>query len=58
MHKLCEIIYVKNAHGWKWRGLTESGAAKAPMSEETFELFYDCVTAARARGFNPNMRCL
>ena len=55
--KLCEIIYVEKA-GWKWRRLTEPGVAKAEVSEETFQLFYDCVTAARARGYNPNVRCL
>lgn len=54
----CEIIYVKKSNGWKWRRLTEPGAAKAQVSEETFQLFYDCVTAARARGYNPTVKCL
>ena len=56
--KPCEVLYVKQAKGWKWRRVTEPGAAKAPMSEQTFELFYDCVSAARARGYNPTVRCL
>lgn len=58
MLKPCEIVYVKKANGWKWRSLPESGAAKAQMSDETFPLFYDCVSAARARGYNPPvMKC-
>ena len=55
--KPCEIIYVKKAKGWKWRSLTEPGAGKIETSEETFQLFYDCVSAARARGYNPPVKC-
>ena len=51
--KPCEIIYVKKANGWKWRSLTEPRAAETAMSEETFALFFDCVSAARALGYNP-----
>lgn len=56
---VCEIIYVKSPNGWKWRLLDGAGAQKAPArSEETYELFYECVTAARARGYQLNIRCL
>ena len=58
MLKPCEIIYVEKVRGWKWRSVTKPGATKAPFSEETFPLFYDCVSAARASGYNPNFRCL
>ena len=61
MLKPCEIIYVKQAKGWKWRSQSEPGAEpgahQTQTSEETFELFYDCVTAARARGYNPPVKC-
>jgi hypothetical protein len=57
MRKPCEIIYVKEAKGWKWRRLTERGTAKAPASDETFQLFYDCVSAARAHGYHPPVKC-
>jgi len=54
----CEIIYVKSKSdgtvGWKWR-LVED---KSRASEETYELFYECVTAARAKGLQPNVKCL
>lgn len=56
--RLCEIIYVKQADhtGWKWRALEEAGKPK--LSEQTYPLFYDCVRAARARGYEPNLKVL
>jgi hypothetical protein len=49
----CEIVYVKDkaAKGWKWRSVSSSGAVRS--SEEVYGLFYDCVVAARAKGFTP-----
>jgi hypothetical protein len=55
----CEIIYVKQANGtgWKWRAVSVDDKPE-PLSRETFDLFYDCVTAARAKGFQPDdLRC-
>jgi hypothetical protein len=49
---------VKSAKGWQWRSLSEQEVAKRQKSRETFPLFYDCVTAARAEGYNPNVKCL
>ena len=49
----CEIIYVKDAKGWKWRALTGRSSPKWQSSEETFQLYYECVLAARARGYVP-----
>jgi hypothetical protein len=53
----CEIIYEKKAKGWRWRSLPGPGAAKTRMSEGTFQLFYECVLAARACGYNPPIKC-
>ncbi len=55
--RLCEIIYSKDkeGNGWKWRPVTDDADAKP--SKETYQLFYDCVTAARKKGFNPKMKC-
>ena len=55
---LCEIIYVKSKQdaGWKWRPISD-GTERHP-SEKTYELFYDCVVAARASGYTPNLKCL
>ncbi len=59
MRPLCEIIYVESAKGWKWRALREDEKqVQAKPCDETYDLFYDCVTAARARGFAANIRCL
>ena len=59
---LCEIIYVKNktGSGWKWRPVAPDDEAKAEAeaSEKTYQLFYECVTAARASGYIPNQKCL
>lgn len=53
---ICEIIYVsqKHASGWKWRPL----AAGAQACQETYQLFFECVTAAKASGYGPaNLKC-
>jgi hypothetical protein len=49
----CEIVYVKDkaGKGWKWRSVSASGAVRS--SEEVYGLFYDCVVAARAKGYTP-----
>lgn len=56
--RLCEIIYVKRPDnkGWKWRSIEPEG--KPQVSDQTFDLFYDCVRAARAKGYEPNLKCL
>lgn len=56
--RVCEIIYVKSAKGWQWRSLSEHERARRQASRDTFPLFYDCVTAARAKGYTPNIKCL
>jgi hypothetical protein len=52
----CEIVYVKQkeGNGWKWRPLVSEGSSRA--SAETYELYYECVTAARARGYQLNVK--
>jgi len=49
----CEIIYVRQGgeRGWKWRALADD--ARAAASEVLYELFYECVIAARACGYAP-----
>ena len=56
--QVCEIIYSIQAKGWKWRLLAERQRQRPVESEEAFPLFYECVTAARAKGYQPNVRCL
>jgi hypothetical protein len=60
---VCEIIYIKSAKGWTGRALsrngeTKRGESKLEASQETFPLFYDCVSAARMKGYTPNVKCL
>jgi hypothetical protein len=49
----CEIFYVKcnGKLSWKWRVTAESGAIDT--SHDEYELFYECLSAARKRGFTP-----
>lgn len=56
----CEIVYVGrkqggNEKGWRWKSV---GDGRAQMSERTFPLFYECVMAARSRGYQPDIKCL
>ncbi len=55
---LCEIIAIKSGKSfrWKWRALGTEGGVK--QSERTYELYYECVSAARQKGYQPNTKCL
>ena len=54
----CEIFPVpfKNSFGWKWRQQLPDG--RVVESEDKYSLYDECVSAARARGYQPNVRCL
>lgn len=54
----CEIFHVpyKSTFRWKWRAIKTDGSVNE--SEESYELFYDCVCAARASGYKPQMQIL
>lgn len=49
----CKIVYVRRsqATGWAWQPVAPEGEGKA--SAEVYGLFYDCVVAARMRGYTP-----
>jgi hypothetical protein len=42
---------------WKWRDVSDDGSIN-DESEDSYELFYECVCAARARGYQPKIKCL
>jgi hypothetical protein len=54
----CEIFYVpyESSFRWKWRHLNEDGNVEEE-SEESYELFYECVCAARENGYQPKIKC-
>lgn len=52
----CEIIYVQDAKGWKWRAISAENEPKREASAETFQLFYECVVAARAKGYFADLK--
>jgi hypothetical protein len=51
--KTCEIYHVP--HGvsfrWKWRHVAADG--RVSESKREYELFYECVCAARESGYEP-----
>lgn len=49
----CEIFHVrrKGKLRWKWRQTTDDGALD--LSEHEYELFYECLSAARKNGLTP-----
>lgn len=53
----CEIFHVpfKNSFRWRWRAIAEDGSVSE--SQESYELFYECVTAARRSGYQPQIKC-
>ena len=54
----CEIFHVPHqaSFRWKWRHLAEDGSVK-DESDESYELFYECVCAAREHGYQPQIKC-
>jgi hypothetical protein len=56
--KHCEIYHVpsKGSFGWKWRHQPLVG--RVIESNETYSLYYECVSAAVERGYQPNIKCV
>jgi hypothetical protein len=52
--KPCEIFHVQHEKSfrWKWRHVQDDGRVISE-SEEEYELYYECVSAARSRGYEP-----
>jgi len=53
----CEIFHVphQSSFRWKWRAIATDGSVRE--SQESYELFYECVCAARENGYKPQIRC-
>jgi len=51
--KACEIFHVpyKKSFRWKWRHVGEGG--RTTESAHSYELYYECVKAARDAGYEP-----
>jgi hypothetical protein len=54
----CEIFHVpyNTSFRWKWRAVDGDGSS-VEESQESYELFYECVCAARASGYQPQIKC-
>ena len=53
MTRLCEIVSLADRGQTRWQWRLSEADGRAEVSKERFELFYDCVTDARKRGFEP-----
>lgn len=51
--KPCEIYHVQHAQSfrWKWRHVHQDG--RVSESSDEYDLYYDCVSAARQSGYEP-----
>ena len=55
--KLCEIYHVpsRDSFAWKWRHQLPDG--RLIESKDKYRLYYECVSAALERGYQPNIKC-
>lgn len=55
--KPCVIFHVPRdgSFTWKWRHHQVDGGVVE--SKREYELYYDCVSAALGRGYQPDMKC-
>jgi hypothetical protein len=53
----CEIFHVpyKQTFRWKWRHVATDG--RVEESRESYQLYYECVCAARKNGYQPPIKC-
>ena len=53
----CKIHPVKHKDSfrWKWRHVAADGGVRE--SESSYALYYECVIAARASGYQPQVKC-
>ena len=53
-----QIFHVphKASFRWKWRDTADDGRV-LDESDQTYELFYECVCAARKEGYDPKIKC-
>ena len=55
--KLCEIYPVpaKGSFAWKWRHELANG--RVIVSKNEYALYYECVSDALKKGYQPNIKC-
>jgi hypothetical protein len=55
--KLCEIYHVPSngSFVWKWRHRLANGSVV--VSKNEYALYYECVSAALKKGYQPNIKC-
>lgn len=49
----CEIFYVTRNGKLRWKWRHTAGDGTVDRSHDEYELFYECLSAARDKGFTP-----
>jgi hypothetical protein len=54
--EICDIIAIKDEDSfrWKWRYVGADG--EVDESKESYPLFYECLSAARDKGYQPRFK--
>jgi hypothetical protein len=53
-YRKSETSKKQSSFRWKWRHIADDGSVEE--STELYELYYECVVAARVRGYQPSLR--
>jgi len=54
--KICEIYSVPHEKTWRWKWRPLEKGAHAAACDGEYQLYYDCLVAARASGYEPALR--
>jgi len=55
--KACEIFHVPHKKGYRWKWRQTGGDGRTLVeSDESYALYYECLTAAREAGYEPRQR--
>ena len=54
--KICDIHHVQHKDSIRWKWVHRRADGSLEESAESYGLFYECVIAARERGFEPQLK--
>ena len=54
--EICEIIAVKHKDSFRWIWRHVDARGEVDESEESYPLFYECLSAAREKGYQPRFK--
>lgn len=54
--KNCDIHHVPNKDSFRWKWVHKRADGTVEESSESYDLFYECVIAARESGYEPQLK--